>query len=180
MYQGYHRIFWGLIFITFHINLGSLQILPGFVGCLVIVSGAGLLVGQHSSELFRKTLITAWFLAFISLCLSLTGWMHYQSLWLSFFPVAFAAGEFAFCYYLLEGGRQQLIEAGEEAMASELEGQVFTLLMIYVIFIILECIGIALNHQSMLIMVAIFGLLPRILVMAKLRKLMNVQPSEVE
>lgn len=177
MYQGYRTIFWGFVFITFHINLGSIQILPGFVGCLIMAYGVGLLVRQYSCEPFRKALITAYFLAFISFISMFTELAAYQSVLLSFFPVVYAAGELTFCYYLFTGGKEQLTQADMEDRAKELEAVIATLLILYIIFTIVECFSIALLAQMMLGIAAIFGLILRLCVMVQLRKLMKAQPS---
>jgi len=39
MNSGLRRIYWGIVFITFHIYLGTLPILPTFVGWLIILQG---------------------------------------------------------------------------------------------------------------------------------------------
>lgn len=53
MYElGYNRLFWGMIFIIFNINIGFINILPNFVGYLLIYSGLKILSTQH--EIFNK------------------------------------------------------------------------------------------------------------------------------
>jgi len=39
MYKGYRRLFWGIIVTILHINLGPIQILPSFIGYIIISSG---------------------------------------------------------------------------------------------------------------------------------------------
>lgn len=39
MNNGYKKIFWGFVFATFHINLGAIQIVPTFIGYIIIYLG---------------------------------------------------------------------------------------------------------------------------------------------
>lgn len=43
----YNKLFWGMIFIIFNINLGSVNILPDFVGYILIYIGLSSLSSQH-------------------------------------------------------------------------------------------------------------------------------------
>lgn len=54
MYDGYNRIFWGILLTTFSINLGPIKILPTFVGFLFIVSGLNVLYEESSLEEFKN------------------------------------------------------------------------------------------------------------------------------
>lgn len=39
MINGYKKVFWGMILTVFHFNLGSIEILPNFIGILIVSSG---------------------------------------------------------------------------------------------------------------------------------------------
>jgi hypothetical protein len=45
--SGYNKLFWGMMFIIFHINLGPISVLPSFIGYMVIYSGLNILSSQH-------------------------------------------------------------------------------------------------------------------------------------
>lgn len=48
MYEsGYNKLAWGMMFIIFNINLGPINILPNFIGYLLILSGFTILSEQH-------------------------------------------------------------------------------------------------------------------------------------
>jgi hypothetical protein len=64
-YSGYNRLFWGMIFLLFHINIGYISIIPNFIGYLFIFSGLNILSSQH--ELFKKGKTVAILLALLSL-----------------------------------------------------------------------------------------------------------------
>ena len=67
MYQGYNRVFWGILFITFHINLGPIRILPAFVGYLFISSGINILYENTKIAQFKNSQILAVVLAIKSI-----------------------------------------------------------------------------------------------------------------
>ena len=50
--KGYNRLFWGMVFISFNINLGFINILPDFAGYIFIYSGLSILSSQH--KLYEK------------------------------------------------------------------------------------------------------------------------------
>lgn len=66
MYEtGYNKIFWGLIFTIVNINLGPIDILPNFIGYLLILSGLSIVEGQH--VIYKKGRLPAIILSILSL-----------------------------------------------------------------------------------------------------------------
>lgn len=57
MSRGYNKIFWGILFTLFNINLFGIKILPTFVAILIITSGIKLLIEESNEEYFKKALI---------------------------------------------------------------------------------------------------------------------------
>ncbi len=54
MFEGYNQIFWGIFIMTFNIKFGQIQILPAFVGLLVISKGLNKLYEESKVELFHN------------------------------------------------------------------------------------------------------------------------------
>lgn len=67
MEQGYEKIFWGFLIAIFDINLGSVNILPDFIGYFILGSG----VYKVYEEFESKDLKTANSLANLLMCYSL-------------------------------------------------------------------------------------------------------------
>lgn len=67
MYKGYNKVFWGIFFLTFHINLGPIRILPTFVAYLIVLSGIKILYQETQIDSFRKAEILAIILAIRSI-----------------------------------------------------------------------------------------------------------------
>ena len=63
--KGYKLLFWGMIFLTFNINLGFINILPDFLGYILIYSGLNILSSQH--KLFIKGKIYALILILLTI-----------------------------------------------------------------------------------------------------------------
>ncbi|MDU5110189.1 MAG: hypothetical protein E6248_07050, partial [Clostridium sp.] len=57
MSRGYNKIFWGILFTLFNINIVGIKILPTFVALLIISSGIKILIEESSEEYFKKALI---------------------------------------------------------------------------------------------------------------------------
>ncbi|WP_027623419.1 hypothetical protein [Clostridium lundense] len=62
---GYNKLFWGMIFIIFDINLGTINILPNFIGYMLIYSALNILEKQH--EIYKKGKIPAMILTILTL-----------------------------------------------------------------------------------------------------------------
>ena len=56
MYEGLNKMFWGIFFATFHLNLGPVKILPAFVGFMLISSGINTIYVEHKDEEWKKAL----------------------------------------------------------------------------------------------------------------------------
>lgn len=62
MYEsGYNKLFWGIIFIIFNINIGPINIMPNFIGYLFILSGINILI--HQNEYYERAKVPAVILA---------------------------------------------------------------------------------------------------------------------
>lgn len=53
MEQGYKKIFWGFLITIFNINLGPINILPNFLGYLIIGSGLNLIQNEFANSNFK-------------------------------------------------------------------------------------------------------------------------------
>lgn len=54
MTTGYNKIFWGFIFLTFHINLGSIKLLPDFISYTVIYFGIQELKEEYKLDSLKQ------------------------------------------------------------------------------------------------------------------------------
>ena len=56
MILGFKKIFWGNIITIFHLNLGPIEILPNFIGFLIISSGIKEVLCKYDNSNLRKAL----------------------------------------------------------------------------------------------------------------------------
>lgn len=62
---GYNKLFWGMMFIVFNINLGPINILPNFIGYMLIYAGVNILSSQQ--KIYEKGKIPAIILIVLTL-----------------------------------------------------------------------------------------------------------------
>lgn len=67
MGNGYKKILWGIVIITFNINLGIIKILPPFIGFIIILSGISSLYKETQIESFNKAKTFAVILSIIAI-----------------------------------------------------------------------------------------------------------------
>lgn len=64
-WKGYNRLFWGIIITIFHINIGYINIIPDFIGYILIYSGLNILALQH--KVYEKAKMPAALLVLLTL-----------------------------------------------------------------------------------------------------------------
>ncbi|NYB72987.1 hypothetical protein HZF24_02395 [Sedimentibacter hydroxybenzoicus DSM 7310] len=57
--KGYNKVFWGLIFVVFNINLGPVNILPDFLGYFLISIGLSAIQNEYEHDSFKLAAVIA-------------------------------------------------------------------------------------------------------------------------
>ena len=114
MYDGYNKIFWGSMITSFNINLGPINILPNFLGFILIVSGLNMLYRESSFAGFNNIssmgMIVA-VLSFIGGAIGyLTGGMHSYYFINIIWTIGFITIEFILFFKVLEVSIEYLKE----------------------------------------------------------------------
>lgn len=113
MSEGHKKIFWGFIFITFHVNLGNVEVLPNFIGYIIICYGIEKAVKEYefkSLEQSAKCCSILLFMSFLSLVLifgigeSITNNIFFNLIWTNIFNIV----EMIMIYKLLCGNSEIL------------------------------------------------------------------------
>lgn len=180
MYDGYKKIFWGLFFSTFHINLGVLQILPAFVGWLIVADGINILYNETSNISLKKaynvTLIVAG-VSFVGFLSAITGGafniITYVSLLTPFIVLIFT-------YYLITGSIDYMRLIGEEEAAVRYEGSLRIYLVIYIINTLAGMILYTIGDSYWLTICTIIGIIQVIWLMFIVKSLKSMQPPQEE
>lgn len=183
MYQGYRRIFWGIFFTTFHITIGNLQILPSFIGYLVIHSGIKCVIEEFECDNLRKAsniTVLATVVAIISGLLDLGLIESFQTsefslVWLATVSVL----ELLYVYYLLSGSVELLEQYKLTEMAESYTSKIKIFIVLYSIFAIAGIVGITFDYDVSLTFFAIAIVIIKIWLMMMISALKNAGQQEI-
>lgn len=113
MSEGYKKVFWGFIFLTFHVKFLNFQMLPTFIAYMIIYYGVKKVYEDYDLEIFRVcsrlcTVLSV--LSFFSLVIEVSsGWgignnVFFNLIWMIIFNVL----DMIMIYMLLCGSREIL------------------------------------------------------------------------
>lgn len=113
MSGGYNKIFWGLIFANFHMNLNGIELLPAFIGYIIVYLGVETIAKEYgnnnlgkSSKLCSILALMSFLVYAIQLAMSENILINiiFKIIWINVFSVI----EMIMVYKLLEGSREVL------------------------------------------------------------------------
>lgn len=143
MKKGFKDITWGLILATFHIKLGTLEIVPSFIGWILVAEGVKILVNVKAEGQVFMTKAKRWSVALsiISLLgLIVTvfdngiGDSHLST-------IIFSLCEVLFIYYFLSGVTEIFTAKGNIEYAKENARMLSGYTIFYVIGLLIMCIN---------------------------------------
>jgi hypothetical protein len=181
MYTAYRRIFWGLLITAFHINLGNFQVIPAFVGWMVITGAVNRLYQEQPYDVFRKAgrcSLTIAGLSFLGFFFQITG---YQNDYLYYLSVVIQIVNFLFAYYLLTGGGKCLSEDYRINEADGMELQLRFYMIIFIMNTVVFCIAIAAVNQEWLSIcggIAVLQIIWLMWMVSRLKSCYNIEPGQ--
>jgi hypothetical protein len=175
MFDGYRIIFWGIFFVTFHINLGRIPMLPIFVGYLMVSRGIGHLIEETNSKHFEKARGAAFWLTLLGVVSFLFLWTPYQSGLFSYFSVVFSVLELFLISNLLEGSIEYLHGKGCSNLVNDYRAEQKSYTILQTIFILSSVVVITIADATISFVVILFGLFLRIWFMAMLGRLKRIE-----
>ena len=182
MSQGYKTIFWGIVFISFHINLGSFQILPGFIGWAMIVSGISQLKTVYNSDRFKKASIIgliAVFHSIISLLITFRySYVDNSSLFMMLWMILISILEITVEFFIIQGSAEYLYHGDDIETADNIVKLFRVYLIIFFLNTILVCIAFTLYNNSLTVFAALIGIALRVWFLALTSRLKNYQRDE--
>ncbi|QHQ60179.1 hypothetical protein Ana3638_04785 [Anaerocolumna sedimenticola] len=182
MSRGYKTIFWGIVFISFHINLGSFQILPNFIGWAMVVSGINQLRTIYNSARFEKASVIALIAVFHSI-ISLLVTFRYpyadnSSPFMMFWIILISILEILIEYFIIHGSAEYLYDGDDMETADNLVKLFQWYLIIYFLNTILVCISFTLYNNSLTASAAVIGMVLRVWFLALISRLKKHQQEE--
>ncbi|WMJ85546.1 hypothetical protein [Anaerocolumna sp. MB42-C2] len=183
MSQGYKTIFWGIIFISFHINLGSFQILPGFIGWAMVASGISQLRTVYNSGRFKKASVIA-LIAVLHSIIGLLITFRYpyadnSSPFMMSWMILISILEIVIEYLIIHGSVEYLYHGDDIETADNIVKLFRVYLIIYFVNTILICIAFTLYNNSLTVFAALIGIVLRVWFLALTSRLKNYQRDEV-
>lgn len=183
MYSGYRTIFWGYFFATFHINLGMLQILPAFVGWIMISAGIAKIANEMKTVRISRATTYASLLVVLSI---VSGAFHLINPNMTnnytynlVATILFAVIELMTEITVMEESIDYLYRNDQKDKAESLNRSLRKYSDSLIVNTILMCIALTLLASTFLFLLGIIGVLLRIWYMRMISNLKNLYP-EVE
>ncbi|HHX23618.1 MAG TPA: hypothetical protein GX723_06370 [Thermoanaerobacterales bacterium] len=177
MYQGYRRIFWGIFFLTFTINLGSLKILPSFAAYLIIHSGIKTLQNEHSSHLLdraSKASVVATIISILEIVfvwfVDLDNQSYLAVLWMTIIILI----ELILIYFLLVASTDILQHYDHKELAQEYDKKMRIYISSYTLLAIVIIISYTFSFITIMTLASIAMIILRIWLMAIVNSLKKV------
>jgi len=177
MRDGYKKIFWGMFFATFHINLGPIEVLPNFVGLLIICSGIKEILKDYKYDSFEGALkyislqVLISFITFIFPFIGLASLFENIVLSIIWFNIG-SILEILGIVKLLEGSSEILAERlsfNDEAIEYRKKAEKY--IFIYSIVVVLANINFIFMSNIIVAVIAIVAIIIKIWIMFSLKKL---------
>jgi len=169
MYNGYNKVFWGIVIVTFHINLGMVKIVPPFIGFAIILSGVSLLYKETNIESFERAKMFTIIKITISiigevmeaLSIELTNFFMLNEVWMVFHSVI----ELLIFYKLFEAAIEHFNNTNSFDLAEETIRKLKSYIIVSVIGIIFLNFSYTFNIAYLKAIVGIAFLILRIYLM---------------
>lgn len=152
MYKGINTVFWGFVFLTFHVNFGSMQFLPQFIAWGFITFGILRIYDFYDNKklLYAGALASATTLLCIFNLFSSLYWKANQSSYfMTALVIALGLLELYIIFFLFDGLIEYLLLTNQEERAGYFTYQIRYLILINIISIITENIVITFQINSL-------------------------------
>jgi hypothetical protein len=171
MFKGFRTIFWGIFFITFHINIGPIPILPAFVGYMYVSRGIDNLRDEFSSPYFWRARIVSLLLTILAVFSFLLIFVQQQHLLTDYYLLLFSILELFLIYYILEGSREYFAVMNREELISSYRNEQRAYTVFMTIYIIGLCIAITIGEGTLSFAMILIGIFLRLWLMTMLGRL---------
>jgi hypothetical protein len=168
MEGGYKKIFWALFFVTFHLNIGPLQLLPPFIGWLILLSGLQELTlalqnSSVSTESFERAKTFGRILVGLTLIGTLGALASAGELMetpiMTFYPMLVIALEITTFFHILQGTHEIFSVLGFKERKEESEGKLRTYLLMVLPSTVLLTFSLFFNHSLSMLIGVLLGLI---------------------
>ena len=159
MKDGYRQIFLGLFFATFHISFGTLQILPTFVGWMMVAYGISMLQRESDSNYYKNSYLYAGITVGISFLNEIFSWIGLNQGLLRYTLIVVAVFELLFIQYFIRESIAYLYHVGLKRMASNIEKKRSIYLIMYMIYIGMQLISLVILNYNLFLLSSLLRML---------------------
>lgn len=149
MVNGYRKIFWGILIANVHINLELIQVLPAFLGWLVIFNGLTSITLEHSNDAFKKAKLISILLSGFTFITFIISFMQIEHM---IFKYTFMVTEvlmLLFAYYLFAGSYESFRNKRNLDIAAYINKIQRFYVTVFIINLFIMCTGYLLEIQGL-------------------------------
>lgn len=182
MNNGYKKIFWGFVFATFHINLGAIQIVPTFIGYIILYLGIEKIAKDYNLNSLDKSSKYCSILAlmsFIAVAIPFAGLEFKSSIFNIIWITIFNTIELFMVYKLLEGS-VEILEKSNNPLWSEYNKKVAVYIILSTVFIALSNINQIFMIDGLIAGITLLALGIRIWIIILIGKLSKLEISTIQ
>ncbi|WP_297712157.1 hypothetical protein [Clostridium sp.] len=178
MSSGYNKIFWGFIFLIFHINLGSIKLLPDFISYMVIYFGIKELLDEYKLESLKQSANCASiliFMAFIRLVINFSigsemiNNIYFNIIWMNVFNIV----EIIMIYKLLVSNNE-ILKIKNDNLYENYNNKISMYIIIASIITVVNTINMIFYSEVIGGCIVVLALALRLLIIMLVRKMHNL------
>jgi|GEM_PF-4723317 len=165
MVSGYRRMFWGVLLMLFHINIGPIQVLPKSLGYIIIASGIGCIKRAADTRVLgRASLAVVWCVtvSLMDFAQPFVGDVFAISRPVALLTSGVTAGIVMVLFYDIFRASARLLRDADAVLAADTDRCTRTFLVLHTIVSLGSLACIAIPNTLLMIAVAIIGLLVQI------------------
>lgn len=168
MERGYQKIFWGLIFVTFHLEFGFLKMLPPFIGWMILISGVHEIDSKFqnssiSTESFLRALTYGRILVVLTLIDAMgtlvTGGTMMEHPVFLYYPIIVIMFEAITFFFILEGTHKVFSELSFEEKKEETKTKLRTYLVMVLLSTGILTFTLFFNHTVSMVIGVLLGII---------------------
>ncbi|WP_027400361.1 hypothetical protein [Anaerovorax odorimutans] len=179
MGEGYSKIFWGLFLTMFHINLGSIQLLPNFIGLLIVLNGIKQMLYKYENIKELKNAVAFCYMSIIiEFIIFFIKLISYEGIALIFNLIIIELGiisDFIMIFYILSGAVRILERLELTIAANEYIKNIRIFTVLYSILCIILAISVSFNFEIIAVLSIIFWIIINIWLLIIIRGLKNLK-----
>lgn len=177
MIKGYKKVFFGMLFNTFHFNLGPIQLLPDFIAIIIICSGIKEILevyDNNSLNISLKLFNIKMIIAVITFILPIIGiesiFGNNMILNITWFNIGNVL-EVLSIVKLLQGTSEILKENFNTYLSDKYKNKTINYIYLYSILIVLANINFIFMSNMLAVIIGVYGLIVRLYVIGSIKPL---------